>query len=253
MRFCALCSNVAVPSLCPTFVSSTALRCPTPVAPIARAPPATVGVDVALNGRDFTPEAAQWAVLPHARVRTLLPARGPVVGNTTVLVRGDAFVDAGDALLCRFGEPPYNILDIVVARLVGRGRRAAPEHRQGALEAHTPRIDELIAGGIELERHYSFRICSPARCALQTGRHPLRVNAENTGVTAWNPDDPVSGYAGVPGRVDASRPFPRALNTDSSTRAEGRRHLASRRELWILGATLVPTNRSRTIRRCRGT
>ena len=79
-----------------------------------------------------------------------------------------------------------------------RTRNDTAEHRQGALEAHTPRIDELIAGGIELERHYSFRICSPARCALQTGRNPLRVNSRNTGVLAWNPSDPVSGFAGIP-------------------------------------------------------
>lgn len=49
------------------------------------------------------------------------------------------------------------------------------------------------SSGVELSRHYAYSICAPSRCALQTGRHPLRVNAKNTGVlsaTARDPDGP---------------------------------------------------------------
>jgi len=69
---------------------------------------------------------------------------------------------------------------------------------QGAYEAHTPTLDALAGEGIKLDRHYSYKICSPARSSFQSGRLAVHVNVGNTGVTAWNQDDPVSGYAGIP-------------------------------------------------------
>lgn len=47
-------------------------------------------------------------------------------------------------------------------------------------------------------RHYTYKICSPSRCALQSGRLPVHVNGKNTGVLVWNSNDPVSGYQGIP-------------------------------------------------------
>ena len=69
---------------------------------------------------------------------------------------------------------------------------------QQSLETHTPNIDKLYEEGIELDRHYTYKICSPSRSALQSGRHPDHVNPLNTGVLVNNPDDPVSGYQGIP-------------------------------------------------------
>lgn len=78
---------------------------------------------------------------------------------------------------------------------------AAPDDpllAQAAAEIHTPNVDALVADGILLDRHYGAPICSPSRCALQTGRYPVHVNAKNTGVLVNNPADPVSGYQGIP-------------------------------------------------------
>ena len=65
-------------------------------------------------------------------------------------------------------------------------------------EIQTPNIDRLYKNGIDLNHHYAYKICSPSRTALQTGRHPVRVNMRNTGVLAHNPADPISGYQGIP-------------------------------------------------------
>ena len=69
---------------------------------------------------------------------------------------------------------------------------------QASLETHTPNIDKLYEEGIELDRHYTYKICSPSRSSLQSGRHPDHVNPLNTGVIVNNPDDPISGFQGIP-------------------------------------------------------
>ena len=65
-------------------------------------------------------------------------------------------------------------------------------------EAHTPFLDGLVRQGIELDRHYAFKFCSPSRSALQTGRNPIHVNVNNFDPIHHNKDDPVSGFSGVP-------------------------------------------------------
>lgn len=72
------------------------------------------------------------------------------------------------------------------------------ESDQARAETHTPNLDGLIDHGILLNRHYVYKICSPSRSSLQSGRLAVHVNDLNTGVTVTNPDDPVSGFAGVP-------------------------------------------------------
>ena len=56
----------------------------------------------------------------------------------------------------------------------------------------------LIDDGILLERHYSYKICSPSRCSLQSGRLAVHVNTVNTSPLVRNESDPVSGWAGIP-------------------------------------------------------
>jgi arylsulfatase I/J len=68
----------------------------------------------------------------------------------------------------------------------------------GKPEAHTPNLDALAAAGVVLEHHYAYKICSPSRSSLQSGRLAVHVNTVNTGVTFSNPDDPMSGFAGIP-------------------------------------------------------
>lgn len=59
-------------------------------------------------------------------------------------------------------------------------------------------MDRLASQGIVLDRHYVARICSPSRCAFQTGRNPIYVNTLNDPNGNYNLDDPVSGFSGIP-------------------------------------------------------
>lgn len=73
------------------------------------------------------------------------------------------------------------------------------EHEQGeAREIFTPSMDELVREGVLLDRHYSYKMCSPSRSSLQSGRLAVHVNVVNTGVTSMNKDDPVRGFPGIP-------------------------------------------------------
>ena len=66
-------------------------------------------------------------------------------------------------------------------------------------EVVTPNIDNLVKEGLELDQHYVFKLCSPSRCSLLTGRLPIHVNDDNKiNPTCYNPKDPVSGFQGIP-------------------------------------------------------
>ena len=65
-------------------------------------------------------------------------------------------------------------------------------------EVDTPNMDSLAKEGLELDQHYSFQFCSPSRSSLISGRLPIHVNDENKQMNMYNPNDPVSGYAGIP-------------------------------------------------------
>lgn len=73
-----------------------------------------------------------------------------------------------------------------------------PKDKQLQAEIHTPSLDQLANEGVRLDRHYTFRICSPSRSSLMSGRLPMHVNWKNTGLTFYNPEDPVSGSGGIP-------------------------------------------------------
>src|SRR3984957_8759678 len=52
----------------------------------------------------------------------------------------------------------------------------------GAADLKTPNIDRLAAGGTVCRNWYSNApVCAPARCALLTGRFPLRAGVANNG------------------------------------------------------------------------
>eukprot|EP01060_Flectonema_neradi_P024945 TRINITY_DN33809_c0_g1_i1.p1 TRINITY_DN33809_c0_g1~~TRINITY_DN33809_c0_g1_i1.p1 ORF type:complete len:542 (+),score=108.86 TRINITY_DN33809_c0_g1_i1:79-1626(+) len=65
-------------------------------------------------------------------------------------------------------------------------------------EVVTPVINQLVKEGVELDRQYAYKFCSPSRCSLQSGRLPVNVNVMNAEPTVSNPEDPVGGYAGIP-------------------------------------------------------
>ena len=54
----------------------------------------------------------------------------------------------------------------------------------------TPAMDALRAGGLALEQHYTFKVCSPSRSSALSGRLPLHVNQENSATTQQ--------FAGIP-------------------------------------------------------
>ena len=74
-------------------------------------------------------------------------------------------------------------------------------HREVATrEVQTPNLDSLAKDGLELDQNYVFHFCSPSRSSLMTGRLPIHVNDKNA-VNSYNPDDPISGFAGIPPKM----------------------------------------------------
>ena len=65
--------------------------------------------------------------------------------------------------------------------------------------SYTPNIDSLVKEGLQLDQHYVYNRCAPSRSAFLTGRLPIHVNdAKKVKISAYNPNDPVSGFQGVP-------------------------------------------------------
>ncbi len=65
-------------------------------------------------------------------------------------------------------------------------------------EVVTPNIDNLVKEGLEFDHHYVYKFCSPSRSCLMSGRLPVHVNDLNAAPDIHNPDDKVSGFAGIP-------------------------------------------------------
>lgn len=64
--------------------------------------------------------------------------------------------------------------------------------RHGNPYVRTPQLDALAAAGASCERHLSGPLCTPARAALMTGRHPYRTRAIDTylGRSILDPSEP---------------------------------------------------------------
>ena len=67
-------------------------------------------------------------------------------------------------------------------------------------EVQTSNFDSLVKDGLELDHNYVYRYCSPSHSSLMTGRLPIHVNDLNN-VATYNPDDPLTGYAGIPPKM----------------------------------------------------
>jgi arylsulfatase I/J len=70
-------------------------------------------------------------------------------------------------------------------------------------EVDTPNFDRWKSEGLELDQHYTYQFCSPTRSSLLSGRLPIHVNDQNKPLNIYNPDDPVSGFAGIPRNMTA--------------------------------------------------
>lgn len=53
-------------------------------------------------------------------------------------------------------------------------------------EIQTPNLDRLAQQATEIERFYSFPVCSPTRSALMTGRSPMRLGLGYTVIRPWS-------------------------------------------------------------------
>lgn len=64
--------------------------------------------------------------------------------------------------------------------------------RHGNPHVATPQLDALAAAGASCTRHLSGPLCTPARAALMTGRHPYRTRAIDTylGRSILDPEEP---------------------------------------------------------------
>ena len=60
-------------------------------------------------------------------------------------------------------------------------------------ELATPVLSALAREGVELDRHYAYKFCSPSRCALISGRNPLHINVLNLAPEFHNPNDLAAG------------------------------------------------------------
>jgi arylsulfatase B len=65
-------------------------------------------------------------------------------------------------------------------------------------EVQTPNMHELLRAGIELDQAYAYKYCSPSRSAIQSGRNPIHVNAQNVDMASFDPENPLTGLSGIP-------------------------------------------------------
>ena len=87
-------------------------------------------------------------------------------------------------------NPNYIQPNIVVLLVDNLGWNNVGYHNYNPREYNTPNIVNLLKEGIELDRHYTYKMCSPSRSAFLTGRLPVHVNIYN--------DDPTMVGQGVP-------------------------------------------------------
>ena len=105
-----------------------------------------------------------------------------------------ALVCALDSTIVSNGQP--NIVHIIVDDL-GWGELSYHNPEAGD-DISSPNFDAIAATGLQLDRLYGDKICSPSRSSFMTGRLPIHVNEVNVVPEVQNPSDPVGGYQGIP-------------------------------------------------------
>lgn len=74
--------------------------------------------------------------------------------------------------MCGFAAAAEQLPNVVIIMADDLGWRDVGYHGS---EIQTPRLDQLAAEGITLDRYYSQPSCTPTRAALMTGKSPLRL------------------------------------------------------------------------------
>eukprot|EP00662_Eupelagonemidae_sp_cell21_P017701 gene17701-62317_t len=122
-----------------------------------------------LLGVTYIDEGRAPIVAPHALCRAM---RGPrALPAVTALWAGSGAAGAASAPPPRPHIVFYMVDDWGWAD-VGYHRKesGAPER-----EVATPNIDQLVRDGVELDRHYVYRWCTPTRSSFLSGRLPVHV------------------------------------------------------------------------------
>ena len=117
-----------------------------------------------------------------------------VLGAVTLLF---AFISSGSAQgIATTASKPH----IVFMLVDDWGWANAGYHQKTSRDGSpSPNIDRLAKRGLQLDQHYVYNRCAPSRSSFLTGRLPIHVNdAKNVKISAHNPNDPVSGFQGVP-------------------------------------------------------
>jgi hypothetical protein len=111
-----------------------------------------VNIRVAVNGQQWSAQAVSFTYFPRIHVTNLLPSKGPINGNTLVLVHGHSFLQQHDALglaLCKFEQsshtPIYIKATVVSANAVMYALALLPLLRSTRLFTHSraPAPDDL--------------------------------------------------------------------------------------------------------------
>jgi arylsulfatase B len=105
---------------------------------------------------------------------------------------------AAHATLHTPAPPPKPHIFMMVADDYGWANAGWHRSANDRTEVRTPHMNALVAAGVELDRAYQYKFCSPSRCSLQSGRLPVHVNHINADPAVHNAADPVSGFAGIP-------------------------------------------------------
>lgn len=79
------------------------------------------------------------------------------------------------------GAAPRPHIVYVLSDNLGWGDVGFLRQRNGGAtpEVATPHLDALAAGGVTLDRFYTYEMCSPSRSSLLSGRLPIHVNFHN--------------------------------------------------------------------------
>lgn len=82
-----------------------------------------------------------------------------------------AAVTAAAAVVTAKPTPPPHLVVVLGDDF---GTYDGSSYRNGAI--HTPTVDGLVKEGLLLDTFYVFKICSPTRASLVTGRYPFHVS-----------------------------------------------------------------------------
>jgi len=84
-------------------------------------------------------------------------------------------------------KPPKTLPNVMFIMADDLGWGNVGYHNPDNQQINTPNLDDLATSGLQLERMYVYRGCSPSRSSFQTGRLPVHVSMDNGDGGITNP------------------------------------------------------------------